>query len=79
MAQVLKVMRTPPSMLVRILAVGKLKTPSDKRHKCIYEMRHEEQYLYLVPKLHNQNILRTPPETVDKLSGKTITERSAKI
>jgi hypothetical protein len=33
-------------------------------------MRHEEQYLYLVPKLHDQNILRTPPETVDKLSGK---------
>ena len=33
-------------------------------------MRHEEQYLYLVPKLHDQNILWTPPETVDKLSGK---------
>ena len=71
-------MRTPPSMLVRILAVGKLKTPSDKRHKCIYGMRHEEQYLYLVPKLHDKNILRTPPETVDKLSG-TQLERSAKI
>jgi len=42
-------------------------------------MRHEEQYLYLVPKLHDQNILWTPPETVDKLSGTTMTERSAKI
>ena len=30
-------MRTPPSTLVRILAVGKLKTPSDKRHKCTIE------------------------------------------
>ena len=30
-------MRTPPSMLVRNLAVGKLKTPSDKRHKCTIE------------------------------------------
>ena len=79
MAQVLKVMRTPPSMLVRILAVGKLKTPSDKRHKCIYEMQYEWTAYGLVPKLHDKNILWTPPETVVKLSGKTITERSAKI
>ena len=79
MAQVLKKMRTPPSMLVRILAVGKLKTPSDKRHKCIYEMQYEWTAYGLVPKLHDKNILWTPPETVVKLSGKTITERSAKI
>ena len=71
-------MRTPPSMLVRILAVGKLKTPSDKRHKCIYEMKYEWTAYGLVPKLHDKNILRTPPETVDKLSG-TQLERSAKI
>ena len=47
-----------------------LQLPSDKSHKYSYGIRHEEQYLYLVPKLYDKNILGTPPETVDKLSGK---------